>query len=293
MTWTGDVGGSMTLTKDAQTTGTDQPLDLAAARRDHRARAAERGGGLVSVEFVEIPHAMRALEVITKHPYRSGYGFEGRLAIDAGGERYTVQIVGNEEVRTGVRESIVNALRMQRGEIDVLAMMSGPVDANGARAIPGMKLDPYDSAYDAEATYSASDDPRIDALLPSHPLAVIRETLQRARSTWEFASGGAHAGSPRSAIPLSSGPKLILSDDAVRDLYRMTSEAPRETPADPVTERAPRSGFDVRRLVLPLAVLGLMAIARGAGGDDMGQVIAGAGMLVAGVAIHMRRRPTI
>ena len=293
MAWTGDFGGSMTLTKDAPAIGADQALDLGAARRDHRARAAERGGGLVSVEFVELPHGMTALEVITKHPYRSGYGFEGRLVIDANGERYTVQIVGDEEIRTGVRESIVNAVRMQRGEIDVLAMMSGPVDANGGRAIPGMKLDPYDSAYDAEATYAASDDPRIDVLLPKHPLSFIRATLQRVRSTWESGSGGAHTGSPRSAIPVSSGPKLILSDDAVRELRQMASDEPRETASDPVTAQAPRSGFDLRRLAVPLAVLGLMAIARGVGGDDTGQVIAGAGMVVAGVAIHMRRRPTI
>jgi hypothetical protein len=224
MSWVGDFGGGMTLTKDGAAARTSQPVDLDAARREHRARAAQNHGGLVSVEVVEMAGGAAALEVITKYPHGLGFGFEGRLFIDEGPERHTLRIAG-DEARTGVRESIVNGLRIQLGEVDLLAMMSGPVDgATGGRPIPGMKMDPYDSAYDDQATYSASDDPRIDVVLQKHPLAVIRATLQRARSTWECSSSVAQADAPRHARPPSTGPKVILSDNVVRELYRLAKE---------------------------------------------------------------------
>lgn len=278
MTWEGDFGGTMTLTKDAAVAGTDQRVDVAVARGEHRARAAQRGGGLVSVELVEIPHATTALEVITKHPHGLGYGFEGRLVVDVNRERYTLQIAG-DEARTGVREAMVNGVRMQLGEIDLAAMMSGPVDAGGGRAIPGMKLDPYDSAYDAAATYSASDDPRVDVLVPKHPLAVIRAGLQRARSTWECASS--EPGTPRSPIPSSSGPKVILSDDAVRELHRLAFDQP----------PTPTSRFSPRMLIWPMAFLGLMSLGRAATGQDGGSVLVGAALLIGALVMHRRWRP--
>ena len=286
MAWAGDFGGSMTLTRD-DAAAADRLLDLAAAQRDHRARAAQRRGGLVSVEVVEIAHDMAALEVITKHPHGTGFGFEGRFVVDANSETYTVQIVGDEAM-TGARESIVSALRLELGEIDLLAMMAGPVDpATGGRAVPGMKLDPYDSAYDAQATYSASDDPRIDDVFPKHPLSFIRATFQRARSTWECASAGAHPDSPRSIL-LSSGPKTILSDNAVRELHQRALEPPETATRNSVTDQASHSRrFDPRVFIWPTAFFGLMAIGRGLTEQDRGTVLIGAGLLVVPLTIHV------
>jgi hypothetical protein len=280
MVWEGDVGGSMTLTKDAAPAGTDHPLDLVAVRGEHRARAAQGGGGLVSVEFVEIGDAMIALEVITKHPHGTGFGFDGRLVVDANRDRYMVQIAG-DEARTGVREAMVQVVRMQRGEIDLLAMMSGPADASGGRAIPGMKLDPYDSAYDAEATYSVSDDPRIDELLPNHPLAVVRAGLQRARATWESARTAADAEGRRTALPVSSGPRVILSDGAARDLHDLAFEQ----------RRTPASRFSPRMLIWPMAFLGLMSIAGGLTQHDGGSMVIGGALTIAALVIYRRWRP--
>ena len=141
-------------------------------------------------------------------------------------------VVTIDEVETGVRESIVNTLRMQRGDLTLAALMSGPVDpVTGGRPIPGMKLDPYDPAFDQDATYSASDDPRLDELLQTHPLSVTRSTLRRARATWECDSraGGRESGSgaTRPPLPPSSGPRLVLSDDFFEELLKMVGTAAR------------------------------------------------------------------
>jgi hypothetical protein len=199
----------MTFTRDDSPAWTSDELDVDAVRQQHRSAAGARHGGLVSAEFVEMSNGAPALEVVTKYRQGLGYLFEGRLFIDESPLAYTIALAG-EEHETGVRESLVNALRMQLGEIDLHAMMTGPVDpATGGRPIPGMQLDPYDSGRDGEATYSASDDPRIDELLQTHPLAVIRSSLRRARATWECATGSAtHV--RRRPLPASPGPKVSL-----------------------------------------------------------------------------------
>jgi hypothetical protein len=184
MSWIGAFGGTMTLGLSDVPEWTADPIDLDTIRHEHRSRAAKTRGGLVSAEIVELPGGAIALEVITKHHHGTGFAFDGRLYIEGGPERYILQVACTEE-RTGVRESIVNGLRLQLGEIDLFAMMSGPIDpGTGGRTIPGMRMDPYDSTYDDQATYSASDDDRIDEVLQTHPLSVVRSTFRRTRSSW-------------------------------------------------------------------------------------------------------------
>ncbi len=224
MSWAGAFGGAMTLTREDAPAWTFDEIDLDAVRQKHRSAAAARHGGLVSAEFVETATGAPALEIVTK--YRQGLGsrFEGRLLIDESPLAYTIALAG-EEQETGAREALVNALRMQLGEVDVLAMMTGPVDpATGGRPIPGMQLDPYDSALDSEATYSASDDPRLDELFQTHPLAVIRSSLRRARATWECTTGSTpHV--RRRPFPASLGPKVVLSDKFFETLHAMLKKA--------------------------------------------------------------------
>ena len=225
MFWTGAFGESMTFTQDDAPEWTSDDLDFGAVRQKHRSAAGARHGGLVSAEFVETASGAPALEVVTKYwQGRGGYGFEGRLFIDESPLAYTVALVC-EEKETGVRESLVNALRIQLGEIDVVAMMTGPVDpATGGRQIPGMRLDPYDVAHDGDATYSASDDPRLDELFQTHPLAVIRSSLRRARATWECPTGNATR-VRRRALPDCPGPKVVLSDAFFETLRAMLKKA--------------------------------------------------------------------
>jgi hypothetical protein len=224
MSWVGAFGGTMTFTRDDAPAWTSEELDLDAVRQKHRSAARARHGGLVSAEFVETGSGAPALEVVTKYRQGPGYRFEARLLIDESPLAYTIALEG-EEQETGVRESLVNALRMQLGEVDLLAIMTGPVNpATGGRPIPGMQLDPYDTAHDGEATYSASDDPRIDELLQTHPLAVIRSSLRRAQATWECATENT-AGVRRRPLPVSSGPRVVLSGNFFRTLHAMLKKA--------------------------------------------------------------------
>lgn len=223
MSWVGALGGTMTLTRDDAPAWTSDELDLDAVRQKHRLAAAARQGGLVSAEFVETASGAAALEVVTKYRQGPGYRFEGRLFIDESPLGYTIALAG-EERETGVRESIVSALRMQLGEIDLVAMMTGPADpATGGRPVPGMQLDPYDAAHDGKATYSASDDERLDEILQTHPLAVIRSSLRRALATWECTTGTTRE--RRRPLPASSGPKVVLSDTFFETLHAMLKKA--------------------------------------------------------------------
>ena len=224
MSWVGAFGGTMAFTRDETPAWTSDELDVDAVRHEHRSQAAARNGGLVSAEFVEMASGAPALEVVTKYRRGLGYRFEGHLFIDESPLAFTISLAC-EEQKTGVRESLVNALRMQLGEIDMLALMTGPVDpATGGRPIPGMQLDPYDSSRDGEATYSAADDPRIDEWLQTHPLAVIRSSLRRARATWEGAAGRTTR-VPHRPFPASSGPRLVLSDNFFDALRAMVNKA--------------------------------------------------------------------
>ena len=221
MSWVGAFGGTMTLTRDDVPAWTGVEIDLDAVRRRHRSAAAERHGGLVSAEVVEMANGAVALEVLTKYPRGTGYRFEGRLLIDERPLAYAI-VLGVDETKTGVRETIVNGLRMQLGELNFFDLMAGPVDPKtGGRTVPGMKLDPYDPSYDEEATYSASDDPRLDDLLQTHPLAVIRSSLYRAQLTWECALRPPTPPSSRPSLPDSSGPIVILSEAFFRELHAM------------------------------------------------------------------------
>ena len=83
----------------------------------------------------------------------------------------------------------------------------------------GLFKDPYDAAYDDDARYAASDDPRLDALFPNHPLTLIRAGLLRVRTSWTAdapAHGSASAGAAASS---SAGPRVMLSTPVLREVY--------------------------------------------------------------------------
>jgi hypothetical protein len=158
--------------------------------------------------------------VITKHRSGFGYRFEGRLFIDESPSAYTIALDA-DELQPGARESMVTALQAQLGEIDIDAILGGPADpVTGLRRVPGMRLDPYDAAFDDEATCSPSDDPRLDDVFRTHPLALIRLGLLLAARTWQCATHDANRVRP--AFPASPGPRVVLSDNFFEALRTIT-----------------------------------------------------------------------
>jgi hypothetical protein len=228
MVWVGQFGGEMTLSRQHVPGRTTEPVDLEETRRAHREYWRKEGAGLVSVETIATASGATSLEVITKRPHASGFDFGAQLIIDEGPDHYYFQI-GCAEGTTGVKEAIINALRILLGDVEMTGMLTAD-DGTGSRTVPGMKLDPYDSAFDADATYSIADDPRLDEVFQTHPLAVIRSTFRRVRATWECS---ATAGAPRHAIPSSAGPRRLLDNDVLQELLRMTNDASRRSRLTP------------------------------------------------------------
>jgi len=221
MVWVGQFGGEMTLSRQHVPGRTTEPVDLEETRRAHREYWGKEGAGLVSVETIATASGATSLEVITKRAHGSGFDFGAQLIIDEGADHYYFQI-GCAEGTTGVKEAVINALRIQLGDVEMIGMLLAPGEATSTRAVPGMKLDPYDSAFDADATYSIADDPRLDEVFQTHPLAVIRSTFRRVRATWECS---ATAGAPRPAIPSSTAPRLLLDNNVLQELLRIANEA--------------------------------------------------------------------
>lgn len=219
MTWAGDRGGEMTLTREARASGASRAFDLDIARRQYRARAVRDKGAIVSVEGVVMRDESVALEAITKKPHGRGYSFEGLLSIDDEENEYAVRITAAETM-TGIRESVVNAQTWQLGEVNLAEVMQLPAERpTGGRRIPGMFRDPYDSSYDDDALYAASDDPRLDALFPDHPLTIIRAALVRVRTSWVADTPAPASASDRAAASASAGPRVMLSTPALREVY--------------------------------------------------------------------------
>jgi tetratricopeptide (TPR) repeat protein len=107
----------------------------------------------------------------------------------------------------------------QLGEIQLPQVMDVPADRSiGGRRIPGLTQDPYDSAYDDDAVYAASDDPRLDPMFPEHPLTIIRAALLRARESWVSETQPRSHGFDATG-PASPGPREMLSLSALREIY--------------------------------------------------------------------------
>ena len=221
MTWAGDVCGEMTLTRYSSSDSTlAQPIDLEAARRQHRTRAAGVDGGIVSVEAVSTANGGVALETIIKRRRGRGFGFDGLIVVPAESVEYALRITADEGF-TGGREAVVNAKMLELGEIDLAEVMSAPPGLDGARPVKAVSpKDPYDSLFDDTATYAPSDDVRPDPLFPAHPLTIVRATLQRLSETWltDDAPRVDGSGSKSQASP---GPRRLLSEQVVRELYWM------------------------------------------------------------------------
>jgi hypothetical protein len=223
MSWIGEFGGTLTFTNDDVPQWTTAQLDVEDIRRKQRSTAHARGGGLVSAAVVTMENSALALEVITKYRSGTGFRFEGRLFVDESPHTYTVAIDITEQ-ESGLREALVSALRARLGELDLAAILAQPADpVTGARPVPGMRLDPYDPAFDHSATYSASDDPRLDDILPAHALSVVRRTLLITRATWESTNTVA---TPfwQNPFPEPPGPRLVLSDRFFTALREMVEK---------------------------------------------------------------------
>jgi hypothetical protein len=217
MAWSGGHGRELTVTAVALGEAGAVPfIDLDAARREHRQRLKPSGAGLVSLERVTMATGQAAIQLITKLRRGLGFSFTGQLIVGDLASEYAVTMLAHE-MQTGEREAAVSAMMWQLGEIRLDEIMKVPAEPGGARPVPGLHADPYDSAFDADAVYGPSDDARLDPLFSGHPLTDIRACLSRVRATWVSDAVRQSNGQPEA--PDSHDARGILSDDALREIY--------------------------------------------------------------------------
>ena len=154
------------------------PWTLEAVRAEWRRGAAERSGGLVSATF-DRANGIPIAKAICKFEHGSGYLYEGTLLVRFPDAEYSVTMRADEGRSTGTREAMVNGLLLQLGELQIPVVKPPAVSAK----IEGMMRDPYDERYDDSAVHTASDDERLDELLPNHPLSRVRTWMQLVQET--------------------------------------------------------------------------------------------------------------
>ncbi len=130
--------------------------------------------------------------VITKARVGMAASYAGQMLFPLAGPHVVIQMTATEHGVTGRRDAIATAAMAHRGEI----ILEPPESPGGPSAIKGWFQDPYDPAFDRDALNCVSDDDRLDAVLPKHPLSKIRATLAAIRATATL-----NDAMPRAAVP--------------------------------------------------------------------------------------------
>jgi tetratricopeptide repeat protein len=192
--------------------------DIASLRALCRLRADAGGGAIVSVETATIA-GIRCPKVINKYERRPGYEYDGAIIIPLRDSHFEIIMNATEHGTTGVREAVVTNQLLAMGELDLSGLKT---TQPGPAPIPGWFVDPYDRGYDGRVLHSPSDDSRLDALFPDHPLSRVRLLLDGIeRSVKLDVSAPATYGSPGpNDDGASEGPTApLVSVEAVAKLY--------------------------------------------------------------------------
>jgi tetratricopeptide (TPR) repeat protein len=231
--------------------------DPESLRAFYRQEAATRGGCLISVETVHVA-GVRSAKIINKYERLPAYAYDGTLIIPLKDVEYTITMDSIERGITGERDALVTSHLASRGELKI----EKSEDPGGGRRIKGWFQDPYDPAYQGRALYSMSDDERLDALFPHHPLSKIRRYLAGVQNTLVIDQAVA-SDSVEVTIP-SEGegaerPRYLLSLQTVATLYfevEMYDQAEKVL-ADSIAEIEHASGVSDLALARTLLLLGL------------------------------------
>jgi tetratricopeptide (TPR) repeat protein len=156
--------------------------DLESVRSLCRRNAEAAGGAIVSVDIVNVA-GIPCLKVIDKYERRPAYDYAGTLTIPLRDSHYEIVMNATEHGTTGVREAMVFAQLAAIGEVDLSAFTAGERKSG---PIPGWFKDPYDPGYQGRVLRCQSDDERLDALLPDHPLSRIRFSFAKIQPSIEL-----------------------------------------------------------------------------------------------------------
>jgi Tfp pilus assembly protein PilF len=195
-----------------------EAVDIGSLRAFCRRKADVGGGAIVSVETIGIA-GIRCLMAIDKYERRPAYDYVGAITIPLADSHFAIEMSASEHGTTGVREALVTSHLLMKGELDLSGLIS--VDSKGV-PIPGWFQDPYDAGYDRRVLYSLSDDARLDALFPDHPLSRIRCSFAGIQHSVEFDPSVSITSAPRFQVDdaeWTAPAASRVSAEAVGSLY--------------------------------------------------------------------------
>lgn len=179
LAWRNADGDTLCACLQNRLIGTQTGLsDLDSLRAFYREEAIREGGGIICAEIVRVGE-IRSVKVIKKYERRPAYAYKAILIIPFKNTQCAVTIDSIERGVTGERDALVTSQLAARGELK----FEFDAGSGEPRKIKGWFQDPYDSDYPGSAIYSMSDDDRLDALFPRHPLSKIRKCLGRILDT--------------------------------------------------------------------------------------------------------------
>jgi hypothetical protein len=183
--WQNAIGDRMLARIERATP--DRPLSpwtLEAVRATVRQRATEAGGGIVAANA---GYAGPVPIVVAIRKLGRGFGYDGAVMVRFRDAVYHITLDARERGTSGVRESLASAILVPIGEVAIPVVPPGHPRGVGVR-MPGLTGDPYDPRYDETAVHMKSDDARLDAIMPSHPLSRVRAWLARVQQTLAVAA---------------------------------------------------------------------------------------------------------
>ena len=166
--WHGPGGLTVSLTIVLRSETPMRWSDIEKLRRDSRAIAQGSDAGLIEANFVETTLG-RSAQFIYKQSQGSGFWFTGMLLTPLQKETIVWTASCTEGQLTGVREAIVTAELLQRGELTLESYEQS------------WAQDPYDANYsgiERRKLRYESDDERYDLRFPEHPLSRVRNALR-------------------------------------------------------------------------------------------------------------------
>lgn len=143
-------------------------------RNWYRQLVASQGGGLVSVELVELA-GLNGLEVIIKVPQNpSGMTYIASITFPFSDFSFVIKYTCQEIGTTGFRDSIIGG------------KLSANYTEKERSDFKWWKKDPYDSTYDDIALYNLSDCEEYDSHFLTHPLSRARNHLVEIKNIITF-----------------------------------------------------------------------------------------------------------
>jgi hypothetical protein len=173
--WVTDEGDALSLYCGPGPGELSPSEELPAIRDYARKFAATSQGSLVWADR-RTCGGIPGVAFIYKREQLPAYAYTGVIMIPNGDWHFVLVMASMERGVTGVRDAVVTASLLSRGQLNIAVK-----DARGRLA--GWFRDPYDSALDADALASVADDEQYDESVPSHPLSKIRRFLRTFEET--------------------------------------------------------------------------------------------------------------